>query len=177
MKPTKLRKPLGILAAAAMALSFGAAPASAGPTEIGSETHYDRVGDAPPRADIHRTTVTATEGAFWATTRLGNLWGQGRYRVYLAESPWDARGFRARAVVTKELGKAPVATLFTRSYENGWVRTPCAMVVGWDTGTDIVKVQVPRRCAVNLQWATTVMAADFTSGSITDRIGLDDPYN
>lgn len=165
----------GLLGAVVLVTSLGSTPAVAGPTYDGSKTYYDKVGDVRARADIRRTTVTATDGAVWATTRISDLTGVGRYRVYIEDYPDDPRGHKIRVVVTKQAGQVPVARMLEWNYgDDVWVRTPCSMVVGWDVSTNIVKVQIPRRCSGYLQGPYfSVKSADFTYGGVTDRITLD----
>lgn len=168
------KRGVALVGAVLVTASIGTTAAVAGSTVLGSTTYHDRVGDAPPRADIRRTTVTATDGAVWASTKVGNLWGVGRYRVFVEENDSDPRRSTLRVIVTKELGKAPVAQMQVWTYGEGAVRVPCNMVVGWDPATDIVKVQLPRRCSWILQDDRVVMrATDLEANGAYDRNVMD----
>lgn len=169
------KRAAAVLGAALLASSLGMGAAQAGPTPVGTKTYYDKVGETAPRADIRKTTVVATDAAVWVNTRITNLRGVGRYRAYVNEFPYDARGSRLRVVVTKELGKAPVASMLWWNYGDGvWAKVPCSMAVAWDVDRDVVRVQLPRRCSYIIQGdAFSVSAADFSANDASDRITLD----
>ncbi len=163
-----MKRTLAISAAALGTLVGTAVPAAA--DDLGSVTYQDRWGDAPARADIHATRETRMHERMTLTTAVGNLWGRGRYVVSFE----SYRHGLARAVVKKELGKPPVATLSYIILDSGeeprWTRSDCALGVTWDTERDLASVRIPYACApVELHhWATRSVLVE--SGGARDEM-------